>query len=578
MTGHVPDKTKKGDGQMKERIPAWKKALRLIPALLLAALLCMPAFSGAAAEKAMTIKAQQAGETTEQVTGRKNKSGYILSIPGAWDITQIRLSLNGQDSFILGKKTVEAGTPVDLTPYLGKKTAVYNQKKASLGNVTIYQGSKIPAVFFTVDEKQLKKINHSKNEIITEGRVAFQEADGSFTYNGDLAHLKGRGNNTFSYSKKPYEFKLAKKADLSGMGKAKTWILLANYVDVSLLRNQIVLDISQEIGLPYAVECQQVDVWQNGIYTGLYLMTEKVQINKHRINITDLEEQMEAVNDQPLDSYPAFDLKKGFLPIMCGFEIPNDPEDITGGYIAVIEKPHRLNSSRRPGIRTEKQLSVRIKEPTCPSLAEVEYFGRLVNDMHNAILAGDGVNPDTGKHYTEYLDIKSFAGKFLVEEFSKNYDAVSGSQYFFKDSDRVDPLIYAGPSWDYDLSFGNMESRGASPSNDYLMKLRVGPTNLYSQLARHDDFMQAVGENWREKFRPALAILTGEAPATGNSRLRSLDEYSSMLKASAAMNAVRWGAVTKVSKKAGTDFESGVKALKSWIKKRIDYLDKRYAK
>ena len=51
-----------------------------------------------------------------------------------------------------------------------------------------------------------------------------------------------------------------------------------------------------------------------------------------------------------------------------------------------------------------------------------------------------------------------------------------------------------------------------------------------------------------------------------------------MLKASATMNAVRWGAVTKVSKKAGTDFESGVKALKSWIKKRIDYLDKRYAK
>ena len=51
-----------------------------------------------------------------------------------------------------------------------------------------------------------------------------------------------------------------------------------------------------------------------------------------------------------------------------------------------------------------------------------------------------------------------------------------------------------------------------------------------------------------------------------------------MWTSSATMNAVRWGTVNKVSKKAGTDFDSGVKALKSWIKKRIDYLDKRYAK
>lgn len=554
--------------------------LRLILTVILAMLCITTVISGAAAEKTLLISAREASETSEQVVCRKGKGGYILYIPGAWDITRIRLSLNGQDSFRLGKNgiAIDPETPVDLTPYLGKKTQVYGGKKASLGNLTIYQGSKIPAVFFSVNEKQLKKVNRSKNEIITEGQVAFQEADGSMSYQGDLAHLKGRGNNTFSYSKKPYEFKLTKKADLAGMGKAKTWILLANYLDVSLLRNQIILDLSREAGLPYSVECQQVDVWQNGIYNGLYLMTEKIQISKNRINITDLEEKTEAVNDQPLDSYKPFDLKDGFLPIMCGYEVPNDPEDITGGYIAVIEKPHRLNSSRKPGIRTEKQLSVRIKEPTCPSLAQVNYFGKLVNDMHNAILAQDGVNPETGKHYTEYLDITSFARKFLIEEFSKNYDAVSGSQFFYKDSDLADPLIYAGPSWDYDLSFGNMDSRGAPADGDYMFKLRVGPTNLYSQLAKHDDFLEAIGSNWREVFRPALAILLGEKPAAENGVLRSLDEYYENLKASAKMNAARWGNVTKASRNAGTDFDSGVKALKNWIRKRINYMDKRFAK
>ena len=362
------------------------------------------------------------------------------------------------------------------------------------------------------------------------------------------------------------------------MGKAKTWILLANYLDVSMLRNQIVLDLSKEAGLPYAVECQQVDVWQNGIYNGLYLMTEKIQIGKSRINITDLEEKTEAVNDQPLDSYGRFNREDGLLPIMRGNKVPNDPEDISGGYIGTIEKPHRLKDSKKPGVRTEKQLSVRIKEPTNPSEAQVEYFGNLLNDMHNAVLAADGVNPDTGIHYTKYLDLTSFARKYLVEEISKNYDATGGSQYIFKDSDLVDRLIYAGPSWDYDLSFGNMDSRGASAGGEYLRVLRVGSINFYAQLAKHEDFMEAVAENWREVFRPALAILLGDAPATGNSGLRSLDKYHDQLKNSAKMNEVRWGKVTKLSKKAGTDFDSGVNALESWIRRRVNSLDGIFAK
>ena len=197
--------------------------------------------------------------------------------------------------------------------------------------------------------------------------------------------------------------------------------------------------------------------------------------------------------------------------------------------------------------------------------------------MHNAILAPDGVNPGTGKHYSEYMDVTSFARKYLIEEISKNYDAVSGSQYFFKDSDRVDPLIYAGPSWDYDLSFGNIAYRGESPEGDYMIKLRIGQTNLYSRLGKHEDFMQLIGENWREVFRPAAAILTGEAPPSGKSRLRSLDEYSAQLEASAGMNAVRWGKPNVASARAGKDFSSGVKALNKWIRKRIDYLDSRYA-
>ena len=556
-----------------------RSIIQLVPVLLLA-ILCMFMFSSvAAAEIKMSISAKEATETSEYVTGRKGKGGYVLCIPGTWDITRIQLSAKGHEKFQLDKNgpILDADTPVDLTEYVGRKVQVFSAKHHALGTLVIYQGSKIPAVFFTVDSKQLKKVNQSKKENITEGRVVFQEADGSISYDGDLTLLKGRGNNTFSYAKKPYEFKLAKKADLCGMGKAKTWILLANYLDVSMLRNQIVLDLSREVGLPYSVKCRQTDVWLNGVYNGMYLMTEKIQINKNRINITDLEEKTEAVNDQPLDTYPKYNPDDGFLPIMRGYKIPNNPEDITGGYIVTIEKPHRLKDSTKPGIRTKKQLSIRIKEPTYPSEAQVAYLGKLFNDMHNAVLAADGVNQDTGKHYTEYLDTVSFARKYLVEDMSKNYDAAGGSQYLFKDSDLTNPLIYAGPSWDYDLSFGNMDVRGASPVGEYMSILKVGSINFFGQLAKHEEFKNEVKKNWRDVFRPAVAILMGEVPATESSEICSFEQYYELLKDSAKMNEIRWGKVTKLSKYAGSDFDSGVRSLKNWIQKRINSMDEVFA-
>ena len=554
-----------------------KARVRRAGGCALLVLVCL-LLSAAGAASGRVFSAWSDPEGGPRVLSRKSSTGQVvLSIPGAWDLTRVYLACEGKEAVLIGRNRlrVTPEEPVDLSPFAGRQVQLYTEKGNSLGSLTVCQGSAVPAVFFTVDAGQLKKVNQSKNNVITEGRAVFQEADGTLSYQGELAHLKGRGNNTFSYAKKPYEFKLKKKASLAGLAKGKTWILLANAMDVSLLRNQIVLDLSRAVKLAGAVGCQPVDVWLNGIYNGLYLMTEKVQISSTRLRLRDLEEETQKVNGDPLSSYPAFNDKHGFLPILRGNEIPNDPEDITGGYIAVIEKPHRLRRSEKPGIRTERQLSVRIKEPTNPSRAQVEYFGRRVNDMHNAVAAEDGINPETGLSYTAYLDVTSFARKYLVEDLSKNYDAVSGSQYFYKDSDLIDPLIYAGPSWDYDLSFGNMLDRGLETTGNYIANVRVGPVNLYAQLGAHADFMEEVVRVWRQEFRSALAVLLGETASSGGP-LRSLDEYEKLLRASAAMNEARWGAGTRVNPDAGRDFRSGVRALKSWVKKRIEYMDRYY--
>ena len=532
----------------------------------------------ARAEKTEVFRAGCPSVSDRTVETRKGRAGYILSLPGFWDAGEITLELDGAECLYLGaeKKEIRRGQALDLREYLGAKTPVYNANMRLLGNLVVYQGSAVPNLFLEVDARQLSRANGNKDYEITDGRAVYREADGTVAYDGQITQMKGRGNNTFSYAKKPYQIKLAEKASLSGMNKAKTWVLLANWNDASLLRNQIVLDMCRAAGLRNAVSCVQADVWINGQYNGLYLIAEKIQIKKGRLELRDLEEETEKVNSQPVSSYAMFQQKENPFPLTRGYRIPENPEDITGGYIMTIEKFARLRDYPVAGFRTKKDLSVQIKEPTYPSREQVEYLAGLVNDMHLAVIADDGVNRETGKAYTEYIDTESFAVKFLAEDWSKDYDFIGGSQFMYKDSDSRDPLIYAGPAWDYDLAFGNMSDRGNSPAGNYITAMSHKTGNIWWLLSRHGDFMDLVRKTWTEKFRPAAAVLLGEREAEAGSVVRSLDEYVESIRASAEMNFARWSVPTKIYGPSAGSFENAVCYLKKWITDRTKFMDGEY--
>ena len=510
----------------------------------------------------------------ETVLARETANTCVLSLPGCWDAKAILLSAEGGEKLYLGQEREEipAGEPTDLTRWIGTTAPIWDGNGRRLANLTVLQGSPLPALFLEVDAAQLGKINHDKNLSIQQGRAVYLEADGSIGYDGELTQLKGRGNNTFAYPKKPYQLKLRKKTSLSGLRRGKTWVLLANWNDLSLIRNQIVLDLSQETGLRYAVGCQQVDVWINGIYNGLYLMTEKIQINRDRMNLTDLEEATRLVNEEPPESYRRY-LEKGGKPLELarGYRIPNNPEDVTGGYLASIEKYARLRDYSVPGFRMQNGISVRIEEPTCPSREQVDYLGRRLDEALTALSAADGRHPETGKSYHEYLDSTSFAMKLLIEDFCKNYDMLGGSQLFYKDSDRVDPLIYAGPAWDYDLSFGMMKDRGMQPTGEYVLSANFEKRNLYRLFWTQEDFREETRDLWERVFRPALGILLGEAEGKGV--LCPLTSYVERIRDSAAMNAKRWGTNSGAGHLAGNSFETATAYLESWIRQRVCWME-----
>ena len=514
----------------------------------------------------------------EQVTAQWKQGEMTLYLPGSWDLTKICLTLEDSETVLLGeeKKAVSANEESDLSGFTGRKLKVLDGGGEGRGTLTILQGSHIPSLFLEVDGEELKKVNRSKDNVITRGRAVYTEADGSVSYTGGLDQLKGRGNNTFRYSKKPYQIKFAEKASLSGMGKARTWVLLANWTDLSLLRNQIVLDMSRETGLKNAVGCVQTDVWINGLYQGLYLMTEKIQIGRERIDITDLEKATEKVNGDPFDAGKIVTEKSAAYPLLRSYPQVKDPEDITGGYIMTIEKKHRMKDYVLAGFRTGNELSIQIKEPTYPSRGQAEYLFARITEMQNALITDDGIEPATGKRYDEYLDIRSFARKFLIEDWCKNYDFIGGSQFLYKDSDLIDPLIYAGPSWDYDLCFGNMEDRGYPATGKYLTAYRK-KTNLYWLLYKHEDFRNAVRDIWRSDFRRAVSVLLGETEAEPDGIIHSLETYREQIRDSAVMNSKRWpGAGGTTGRGAGGDFDNAIRYMKEWISARTEWMDGEY--
>ena len=539
-------------------------------------LLLFPGSSVALKERALTAACPS--RSGERILARWGKDGMTLFLPGFWDLSAVALSMDETETLLLGEEMipVPSGETTDLTGFACRRIVVRNEEQQERGYLTILQGSEISALFLEVDGNQLSGINHSREKTITEGRAVYTEADGSVSYDGPLDQLKGRGNNSFRYAKKPYQLKLREKVSLSGMGKGKTWVLLANWTDVSMLRNQIALDVSREIGLRNAVSCVQADVWINGIYNGLYTLTEKIQIGNGRIDITNLEKATEKVNPAPFSPGTIFTEKSAERPLIRSYPGVADPEDITGGYILTVEKKHRMRDNVLAGFRTKDELSIRIKEPTYPSEKQAAYVFNLVSETQRALMAEDGINPETGKAYDEYLDVISFAQRFLIEDWTKNYDFTGGSQFMYKDSDLADPLIYAGPSWDYDLCFGNMNDRGYSPQGKYLTAYRRN-LNLYWLLYNHEPFRKQVVRIWQEVFRPAVSVLLGEADAEPDGIVRSLEEYRERISASAAMNYRRWPVSQDASGRgSGGNFDTAAAYLKKWITERTAWMDAEY--
>ncbi len=176
----------------------------------------------------------------------------------------------------------------------------------------------------------------------------------------------------------------------------------------------------------------------------------------------------------------------------------------------------------------------------------------------------------------------SLVRKYMIEEFSKNYDGNSSSQFFYKPKDEVSTKFFAGPVWDYDGAFGSYAQEHNAKnvlSGDKLWIATGSEKKLWwPALYRQADFLAQVKAVWQEEMSAAAEILLGLREAPKGSPLRSLTEYTESIRASYAMNLIRWPRPAKPSSVAntGNTLEANIKYLKNFISDRYEFLNKEW--
>ncbi len=524
------------------------------------------------AEAASALAAVNTNNTTDGQSsdaGTDNAAGSQSSDTGAdnhilanedslhFNVAGLEISLwpkNGQYYAFLPSACREAGLEPELSENIDPDSVVW-----------LYS-EHIPAVFIETESGTSDQINSDKN-IKEPGTIKVLEPDGSFSLEHSLEYIKGRGNTSYTeFDKKPYQIKLTQDAPFLDMEPGKKWVFVSNSADSSLIRNALSRSLAGHLNLPQSEEGTFVDLYVNKEYVGNYYVVEKIEIQENRLLLSDLQKATEHENEtEDLSTY-----ETAWTDTTKAKQIPNDPEDITGGYLIERDFDNRflkeveINESY---FITEAKECFIVRDPEYTSEAQIAYIDSYVQSVENAILSAEGIDGTTGKSYQDLIDVDSFVRKYLLEEVTANYDGGVASSYFYKDSDTIDGRLYAGPVWDYDVSWGN------SPA--YLGQISTSPERL-SRLASHSDssvwfqslyhkpeVYEKIVSCYAQEISPYLTLLADEI-------LPMLDEITA---ASAAMDQVRWEDQYARNGYSG-DRSEQITFITDYIKARKDFLDR----
>lgn len=444
---------------------------------------------------------------------------------------------------------------------------VFNASGTEIGarNVTFLKSEGLPVLYVNTRTGSMEKLDADKT-YKEKASIEFLNPEGGLVFTDDIRSISGRGNQTFTYEKKSYQLNLSVPVDFMGMGMSDTWILLCNVYDPAYIRNKLTYEMALQAGMPGSPRSEYIDVYFNGAYAGMYQLCEKVEIGENRLEIADLEMQNRALNGEVLDYADTFVTEDGQGK---GVRLSRNPQDITGGYLIEHDYGEKFTEVTS-GFITDTGEHFALKNPNHASEAEIAYIGGRMQEIEDAISAEDGRNPVTGKYYTEYIDLESWADKYLVEEITRNNGGGSTSSYFYKPQDELDTKVYGGPVWDYDKGYGNASGYNKNTQDLAFLTLHMDYTSWFYYLYQHEDFVEMVKKEYREKFSDYLTVMADE----------KADEYLAQIEASAVLDQARFGHVYRTLEENQNipfdteNYKLHAQSVKQFIRERKAFLDK----
>ena len=493
---------------------------------------------------------------------------YCAVIPADWDAAALRVYFTEEKTLTVGDRRCRSGDTVAFV--LGEPVAVTPEEGPGMV-LSIHQTGGLPVLWMVTESGSDEYIHAAKGNRET-GWLRFVETDGRIAYDGALTQIKGRGNSTFNYEKKPYQIKLARRTALAGTAPDKTWVLLANMLDRAEIRNTMALDMARYAGVwRFVPACRSVDVYLNRDYKGTYLLCEKVGIDKGRLDITDLESATKKMNpDVDYEALTPLGPQRYTRGGRRYYLLDREPEDLTGGYLVRWEVGKRFHTEASSFV-TNRGATFIPQSPKYCTKHQIDYLADLFNVIERTIY--DPTGTYQGRDYTALIDLTTFAHRYVLAEVVDDYDGQRSNYY--KDSDTVDPLVYAGPVWDQDNTWGV-----ALYNDPSLLHIHSGsemPFWWFHQLQKHRTFTEAAEAAYRETYLPAQRILLGEEKDPGGP-LRSIDEYAAEVRQSAMCDAVRWpyplrNAIRNINTETGDDFDAQIDFLKGYITARMPVLN-----
>ncbi len=421
--------------------------------------------------------------------------------------------------------------------------------------------------------------------------VTVTDENSNITVNNKSAGVKVRGNWTTNYDKKPLRIKFDKKQAMLGLnddaddpddGKYKSWLLLAEYKDWSMLRNATAFYLSHLMGEYYVSDFRLVDVYINNQYWGVYLLCEQQEVKDGRVEIAEAEQLEDSTYYQGTDI--------GYFLEFDGYYYDEDPlQQFTVNYKPLADCDNaKIFSNFQNGFTIKSDIYSTAQRDFIKNYIQNVFnicYSAIYDDIYYSFndtyttISVDSSLENSYETISKVIDLDSLVNAYLLADIACDTDIAWSS--FFMDvdfSENGDKKLRFEAPWDYDSGFGN--TKGCiSGEGEYAASILIDATNSQAGMPWFMLFYQA---DW---FKTMLKDKFNGMKEKGyfDKVINNITTMANKYESSFIANYDKWGNVgrpdltgweqNEQSRACTTQKESAV-YFANWLTKRINSLDK----